>query len=133
MIEEMRAHGHRSLELYLLFPLQMTIQRLIAYEADQRDRYGPVLTAFFGTDTWLPLAEAPRTEAQGAVFRQALTDLYISRLRKLWRVVAEQRTVKLTGSREFYRMIYASDHPVGDRIAGWERDDRRKDQMGFDF
>lgn len=50
MVEALRARGHRSLELYVLFPLQMTLQRLLAYQQSKRERYDPLLTAFFGTD-----------------------------------------------------------------------------------
>lgn len=129
MVEELRAHRHKSLELYMLFPLQMTLQRLMSYDTEQLKRYEPVITAFFGTEEWLRLYQARTTDALGPEFRQGLVDLYVTRLRALWPETEEQVNVKLTGSRDFYRMIFASRHPVGGNIAQWQRDSRRKQQL----
>ena len=132
-VVSMRAHGHRSIDLYVLFPLEMTLQRLLSYEANKRTRYGQTLTAFFGTDAWIALASAERTNAQGPEFRQHLIDLYVEQLRTLWKHVSVQATVYLTGDRPFYRMIFASNHPVGDRLAAWQRSEIRKSQIGLGF
>lgn len=133
VLEELRRYGHRSVDLYLLFPLNMTLQRLLAYDPTKRERFDPNLTAFFGSNEWVRLAEAPRTDAQGAAFRQQITDFYKDRLRTLWTDVEEQRTVRLTENRELYRMIFATNHWAAGNIAGWERDTRRSAQTRFDF
>lgn len=47
-VEALLAQGHSSVDLYMLFPLEMGITRLCGYSKDERERYGTILSRFFG-------------------------------------------------------------------------------------
>jgi three-Cys-motif partner protein len=120
-VEALRAQGHQSVDLYMLFPLEMGINRLLAYTPAQRDRYGHIMTRFFGTEAWRAIVEARRTEEDAPRCRRELEELYLSRLRGLWRYAHRVAHVRLRGNQGLYRMLFASDHEAGDRIARWAR------------
>lgn len=120
-VRELRRQRHASVDLYALFPLDMAIVRLCAYEARHRERLGMRLTEFFGTDEWRRFAAAARTEKQSAQLRADLTELYLRQLRTLWRSAGIAKDVRRTRWHALYKMVFASDHPAGSRIAAWAR------------
>jgi three-Cys-motif partner protein len=117
----LKAQGHQSIDLYMLFPLEMGINRLFGYDEAGREQHGPVLTRFFGNDSWRELVGRRRTSAQAAEFRRALEELYLSQLRRLWRHADKVMDVRLRGNQGLYRMLFASDHEAGQRIADWAK------------
>jgi hypothetical protein len=58
-------------------------------------------------------------------------ELYKSRLRALgWGTVLVTRDVKRVGDASLYLMLYASNHPAGERIAIWSaRNPGQDDQI----
>ena len=120
-IEALCAAGHESVDLYMLFPLEMGITRLLAYDEAQRDKYGAILTRFFGNDRWRAIAAGRYTEAFAAEFRSRLLELYLSQLRRHWQFAGEVMQVRLRGRQSLYRMLFASNHEAGARIAAWAR------------
>lgn len=127
----LRQQGHRSVDLYVLFPSDMAIRRLVANpSANER-----VLTRFFGDTAWRPLADARKTDAQFPELMRQLRELYMTNLRALgWAFVTHTKIVRRTGSQSLYDMIFATNHPAGERIGQWAADERRSsDQIGMDF
>lgn len=120
-VEALRANGHSSVDLVMLFPLEMCINRLVSFQANMRERYASSLTMFFGTQEWRRIARERITDAHGPEFRGRITDLYLRRLRTQFRFVKELRDVRLRGGRVLYRLLFASCHEAGDRIADWAR------------
>jgi three-Cys-motif partner protein len=127
-VRALRSHGHVSVDLYMLFPLNMAINRMTSFNSRTVYESGPVLDEFFGTEDWRRLVAERQTDAQSRALRRALLDLYMERLRALgWAHVLVAREVRRTGEVGLYRMIYASNHPAGGRIALWSAD-RPEDQ-----
>jgi three-Cys-motif partner protein len=120
-VEALQAQGHGSVDLVMLFPLQITLNRLISYQERHRERYAASLTTFFGTDTWRQIAQDRITDARAAEFRARITDLYLTQLRREFRYARELRDVRQRGGRVLYRLLFASNHEAGDRIADWAR------------
>jgi len=119
-VKALRSHGHTSVDLYMLFPLNMAINRMTSFNARTLEESGPVLDEFFGTEEWRKLAAERQTDAQSPALRRALLMLYMDRLRALgWEHVVVARDIKRTGDAGLYQMIYASNHPAGGRIAQW--------------
>jgi three-Cys-motif partner protein len=118
-MKALKAHGHTSIDLYTLFPLDMAIIRLFSYRKDQLDRYADALTRFFGTDDWRNLATRRVTQAHSPQLRRDLVDLYLQQLRTLWKHAGEMVDVYLRGEQRLYKMLFASDHPAAKGIADW--------------
>lgn len=123
----------RSIDLYVLLPHEMGIRRLIAHRMAHTDRNAETLTAFFGTEEWRPIVEARRTDAESRDMWRALVQLYERRLRSCWDYVDEQKRINAVGDRTLYRMLFATRHPVGAKLAGWERASGRKPQISLDL
>jgi len=122
-VETLRSRGHESVDLYALFPLQMGILRLTPYRRGELDQYAPILTAFFGTDEWRGIVERRTTSDQERInaCRRELEDLYIQQLRRHWNFVERVCEVRMTGRRGLYRMLFATDHEAGRKIAQWAK------------
>jgi three-Cys-motif partner protein len=120
-VEALKAQGHQSIDLYMLFPLEMGINRLLAYDEADRERHGPVLTRFFGNDRWREVVGRRPTSAQAPELRRSLEELYLSQLRQLWTHADKVMNVRLRGQQGLYLMLFASDHEAGQRIAQWAK------------
>jgi three-Cys-motif partner protein len=118
-MKALKAHGHESVDLYTLFPLDMAIVRLLGYRRDHADRYAEALTRFFGTDSWRGLVGRRLTEAQAPQLRRDLVRLYLDQLRTLWKHAGEMVDVYLRGEQRLYKMLFASDHRAGRAISDW--------------
>jgi three-Cys-motif partner protein len=122
-VRALRNHGHASVDLYMLFPLHMAINRMTSFNSQTMEESGPALNEFFGTDEWQELVAQRQTDAQSRNLRRALLALYMDRLKALgWQHVLVARDVRRTGDAGLYQMIYASNHPAGGRIARWSAD-----------
>jgi len=124
-VRELHSHGHLSVDLYLLFPLEIALQRKLSFKQGMTDRYADDLTAFFGCEDWRPIWERRVTSADTAGLKRELTELYKTKLREQWRYVETQDTIGISDKRRLYRMIFASNHPIADKIAKWQRTSRQ--------
>jgi three-Cys-motif partner protein len=134
-VETLRRRRHESVDLYVLFPLQMGILRLAPYSRTDLDRYAPILTAFFGTDEWRRIIERRRTSDPERIHacRRELENLYIRQLGLHWRYVDRVCEVRTTGRRGLYRMLFATDHKAGKRIAQWAKQECARDSGQVDI
>lgn len=132
-IKALKAHGHESVDLFVLFPLDMALNRMLSYRKETIEESASVLTSFFGTDEWRALVERRMTNAQSAELRRNILALYVERLRSLgWAHVLVARDVKRRGECGLYKMLYASNHPAGKDIASWSAEQpRKRDQLDF--
>lgn len=134
LVEKLRGAGHESIDLCVLFPLEMTINRMLSYNKEHTDKYASLVTNFFGTDRWKPIVKARVTEGQADECRQQLIGLYESQLRKYFVHVQQVRDVRRRGDQTLYRLLFATDHDAGKRIADWARGVEEKGrQLGLDF
>lgn len=118
-VEALRSMGHTSVDLYVLFPLEMGVRRLIPYVGEGSP---DVLTRFFGCDSWKGIIDRYPTSAPDQVRERgkALLDLYVARLKAAgWGYVIKARDVRRTGDAGLYRMLLATNDPAGDKIAKW--------------
>jgi len=122
-IEAVRGRGHESVDLYVLFPLEMGILRLTPYAPGELDQYAPILTGFFGTDEWRGIVERRTTSGPDRInaCRRELEELYIRQLKRHWQFVDRVCEVRMTGRRGLYRMLFATDHEAGQKIAQWAK------------
>jgi three-Cys-motif partner protein len=117
----LRHLGHKSIDLYMLFPLDMAMRRLLCYRNYRDPKWEMALTRFFGTDAWKELAAQRVTSAQARKLDAALIDLYITQLKGRWQYAGSAKDVRMKGKRFLYRMLFASNHEAGDRIYRWAR------------
>ena len=123
-MKALKEHGHKSVEVYTLFPLDMAIVRLMPYKKDDATLYARTLNEYFGTDEWVSLAKRRLTGAQTPQLRRELVELYLRQLRTLWKHAGEIADVHLRGDQGLYKMLFASDHNVGKGIADWIKSNR---------
>jgi three-Cys-motif partner protein len=133
-VVELRRHGHRSIDLYALFPLDMALMRLVSYkEANTeaaRRKYAHILTRFFGTDEWAAIGDRRITRAHSPQMRRELEDLYLRHLRSLWEFSGAVVEVRRRGDHHLYKMLFASNHDAGKRIAAWAKGATRRTETG---
>jgi three-Cys-motif partner protein len=135
-VQQLRRYGHASVDYYTLFPLDMAINRLISYRETQTERHAETLTRFFGTEAWRDIAARRLTDAQSPELRRALEDLYVAQLKsegppRMWRYAGPVKEVRRTGRHSLYKMLFASNHSAGDRIAQWARRQTGAQQLGL--
>jgi three-Cys-motif partner protein len=108
---------HQSVDLYVLFPLEMALKRLVAYNPRRREQWAPTLDAFFGCEDWGGLADQLRANPdRKADLGRALTELYCRQLRTLWEDATPTVDVFLRRRQRLYRMIFAASHEAARRI-----------------
>ena len=121
-VEALRKYrDHESVDLYMLFPLDMGIKRLVSYNPSSTESCAPALTEFFGTDEWRQLVRFRESSAFAADLGRRLEKLYLTRLEKLWRYVDVVAEVTRGERHRLYKMILASDHPAGAKIGKWAK------------
>jgi three-Cys-motif partner protein len=119
-VKKLKARGHESIDLYLLFPLGMALKRLLAYNEHTVEESTPVLDAFFGTPDWRALLEWRKSDALAKELGPATLRFYMDRLkREGWVYVMDARDIKRPDGASMYHMLYASNHPAGDNIGAW--------------
>lgn len=117
-VEKLTASGHGSVDLYVLFPLGMGLNRLMPY-GEMPPGHEAIITAFFGTDEWRPILADRVTKARSPECQRRLEDLYLRRLGTRWRCAFKLFDVMQVGQRGLYRMLFATSHPAGEKIASW--------------
>ncbi len=108
----------KALDLYLLYPGMMALNRCISYQGHPNER---ALSAYFGCEEWRAIADARRTKAESPEMRQELEALYERQLATLGLAyVRRPRRICRTGACELYTMFFASRKPVAYKLAEWE-------------
>jgi three-Cys-motif partner protein len=108
---------HASVDLYVLFPLDMALRRLLAYNPRRRDEWAPILDAFFGCRDWRESADELRANpSRRDELGRQLTTLYCRQLMTLWEHAAAVVDVHLRKRRRLYRMVFAASHAAAERI-----------------
>lgn len=120
-VEEIRAHGHRSIDYYFLFPLHMALLRMLPWNRERLHPTVRALDAFFGPNDWRPAYERLRTSQDKGRLITELSDLYVGGLREKWKYVDVARKVGRTEDQLLYYMLFASDHGVAKRLLDWDR------------
>jgi three-Cys-motif partner protein len=130
-VKAIKSQGHSSVDLFVLFPLDMALRRMLSYRQATVDQSARVLDEFFGCEDWRLLLKSRVTNSQSSELGRNILNLYMSRLKELgWAHVMIVRDVKRMGDCGLYKMIYASNHEAGNNIARWSADDsRRKGQL----
>lgn len=132
-VEALCAQQHESVDLYMLFPLEMGLNRLFSWE-EGGNNLARVLTRFFGCEDWRAIAGHRVTASRAPRLRNELLDLYLERLRGLWTYAYEVMAVRLRGRQGLYRMLFATNHDAGERIAKWaKRRANADEQIGMGF
>ena len=111
----------------------MAIVRLLSYKANGREKYATILDRFFGVERWRQIADERTTDGRSREMRQGLTELYLEQMRTLWRHAGSMIDVNLRGKQRLYKMMFASNHEVARRIAGWIKDHSMGDGQGTLF
>jgi three-Cys-motif partner protein len=120
-IQALRAQGHESVDLYVLFPLHMAIIRMAAWDRTKLEPNAAALTRFFGTNEWRGIVERRRTDNDRERLLIELEELYVGRLRNLgWKHAGRVREVRRRGRHRLYNMLFATNHPVGAALVEWE-------------
>ena len=132
-IEALSSQGHKSIDLYVLFPLEMGLNRLMPYR-DMPAGHETIITAFFGTEAWKGILAQRFTEAQSRACMRRLEDLYLQQLQSRWARAVKLFDVMRVGRKGLYRMLFATNHPAGEKIADWARRQvEGQDQLGLDL
>lgn len=116
-VEALRAQGHESVDLYMLFPLDMALKRLLSSKPKTVEQSAATLTAFYGNDEWRALLR--HREGSSHELGRAAQSLYESQLRAIWPYVGEVCDIRRGQNHRLYKMLYASKDPAGKRIADW--------------
>lgn len=121
-VEALRRECPTALDLYMLFPDDMGIRRMLAYNAQRLEPNVEALTRFFGTDAWRPHWDDRITPARRGTLMRALSTLYIERLRKLWAHAHAVRKIRLKGDAGLYSMLFATANETAYKLVQWETD-----------
>jgi three-Cys-motif partner protein len=119
---------HKSVDLYVLYPTGLGLDRALLYDPVKRSKYRARLDAYFGSDAWWAIVESRKSDAQSAEMRQQLLQLYRSQLQTIWPNVEVVVQVEKRG-RRLYHMLFAHDHEAAASIAKSAK--RRSGQYGL--
>lgn len=114
-VEELRRR-HDSVDLYVLFPTGLNLQRMLPYQPAKLERFAAMWTDYFGTEEWRSVVGTRVTEKDHPRIQAGLRDLYIERLRTLWKDV-EVKTEIIKDGRKRYDMIFACSHAAASSIS----------------
>lgn len=133
-----RYKGHRSVDLYVLFPL-MALRRLIDYSGPVTAANARALTEFYGSDEWQQCVNYRQSAALRRDFAQCLERAYLDRLRTLWSHADHICDVNRESGQALYTMLFATNHDAGKKIGAWAKkrarldSDERAGQGTFDL
>ena len=113
------AGSHGSIDLYVLFPLDMAVIRLISFNKKATDNCAAVLTTFFGCEEWRALSDRRLTSAQSPELRRGLENLYVGRLRKLWGHAVTVADIRRGPKHRLYKMLFATSNLPAFKLAKW--------------
>jgi three-Cys-motif partner protein len=133
-VQALRQHrGHKSVDLYMLFPTAAFI-RMLCYKNELIENNAGAMDRFFGDESWRRSLVLRRTKEQRIQFMSALLESYMDRLRIHWKHVHVIGPANRRGRQRLYHMIFASDHSAGRDISTWAKRalDRAKQLRLFD-
>ena len=135
-IEALRRHrGHQSVDLYMLFPSDMGLRRMMGYTIEQIEVNAPAMDLFYGGHEWRTCLPHRRSEALRGDFIRCLEATYLTKLRTLWAHADAICDVRREDGQRLYRMLFASDDPAGAAIGRWAKGQvgarSSGDQLGF--
>lgn len=120
-------------ELWLLFAPSMLPRGLASIDSAAGERFTGRISAMYGSDEWLDLYDARR---RGLLSGEDLRDELLNLMR--WRLETElgyrithSFGMKNTRGAPLYNMVFATDHPAGERIMNhiYERAAEAQPQM----
>ncbi|MEV0633273.1 three-Cys-motif partner protein TcmP [Nonomuraea wenchangensis] len=116
-----KRRGKPKVELWLLCASGLLPRGLRLRQELIDDGVARQMSVMFGTDQWQEALEGTRSgRLSGTEFREELTNLMRWRLQNdLGYRTTRVFKVKNTGGSEIFDMIFATDHPVGDKIMAW--------------
>lgn len=118
-LECLRKHrSHESVDLYLLFPYDMALARLVSYQQSRQTEHATVLNSFYGDTSWMDCLQYRSADTQKDRFKVCMTETYRRRLESLWKHSEIVCSVKGPNG-NLYTMLFATDHPAGRNIAQW--------------
>jgi len=132
-VQQLRAQGHRAVDLYVLFPLEMTIERLLGTNRARSKIYAGHLDRFFGSTEWRTHYDERISSAQGAAFRTALIEHYRQRLLTIWGHAVVACAPGFSEDRALYRMFFATSNDAAIRAASWAKSRPPGGQMQLPF
>jgi three-Cys-motif partner protein len=125
-VQCLRADGHESVDLYMLYP-GAALRRLFGLPEANAD----VLTRFYGGDGWRRFVGDRVTSDHFAELMRRAQGYYTDQLRAAgWKYARVVRDVRRPDTAALYEMILATNHPAADRIGAWAADkETTKDQL----
>jgi three-Cys-motif partner protein len=134
-IEALRLYRrHESVDLYVLFPLDMGLRRLVSKNEQTVRECAATLDRFYGDDRWrqlIPLRSIG-SDASSQTLSRELLRLYLDRLREHWEHVDIVADVRRGTNHRLYKMLFASDDEAGKKIARWaKRRAQKQEQLDF--
>ena len=105
--------GHRKMELLILYPYDMAINRCIAVPSNSG-----ALTTYYGDESWKTAdLESRRLGESESQRRERFVNLYTGKLSSLgYEHVYPSSPLGYGKHHHLYNVIYASDEPIGQRI-----------------
>lgn len=109
----------RGLEVFINFPLGMSIQRLLTRDGEMQDGWREALDDFFGSAEWYDLVYEKRETLLGEAIEKKtrandlLLEWYCARLKAAFGHVAQPRLVKNSNGGHLYYLLWAGPHPLG--------------------
>jgi three-Cys-motif partner protein len=130
-VRALKMHGHQSVDFCVLFPGDMALRRMLAYDRAALQPNIEALNRFLGTEAWMQLWEARKTEAQSPELYRGIQNLYMDQLRKLsWKHVVETRYVHRVGEAGLYKLLLASNSDAANNLAQWSAAKQRDRERG---
>lgn len=68
---------HGSVDLYVLYPTFLGMERNFEYDSEARAKYRPTYDRYFGTEEWWDIVEQRKTEHDAVKMRGTLKGLYV--------------------------------------------------------
>jgi three-Cys-motif partner protein len=128
-VREFKRHGHNHVDFYMLFPLEMALLRQLAYADEMTERYAPALTDFFDGEEWREIRRQwRRSSADSNQLKLKITELYLTKLRTVWKHADVQATLYRSDKSPLYKMIFAADHVTAKGLAAFQK---RSNQRGL--
>jgi len=123
-VEALRRYaGHKSVDLYMLFPCDIGLNRMLGYTLEQIETNASATTAFYGGDEWRNCIRHRKSSALRADFARCLEETYLKKLRSIWKDAGVICEVQREDGQRLYKMLFASDHPAAAEISRWAKNE----------
>jgi three-Cys-motif partner protein len=136
-VEALRKYaGHRSVDLYMLFPCDMGLNRMLAYTHEAIEANAAATSSFYGGEEWRACLAHRRSDALRADFNRCLETTYLNKLRTVWKNADTICEVAREDGQRLYKMLFAAEHPAATEIARWAKSQVRasgSDQTDLDL